>query len=350
VRESSGSPRGRERLADGGSAVSSGFSSGDHASLVTGLAILLSLVVGGVVGVTSGLLGIGGGVLMVPFLYFLMGATVWSGISVPLEHQAALAHATSLAVIVPAALSGLLEFRRMGVVPWRTILPLGGAAALAALIGARVAIALPTPVLKLAFGAFVLVSAYRLLRKRSVAERSAEERQRAGPEVGRAVSAGASPVESPGTRGESNPGARPSDGEVPLRIALPGGGAVGFLSALLGVGGGIIAIPILIRWARLGLNRIVPASLAIIAFAAPAGVLSYALAGGIQGLPPGSVGYVYLPSALAMIPGAALLAPVGARWNQRMGAEALRLTFGALLLVVGLQLVWANGPQVIRGF
>jgi len=314
---------------------------------VTGLAILLSLAVGGVVGVTSGLLGIGGGVLMVPFLYFLMGATVWSGISVPLEHQAALAHATSLAVIVPAAVSGLLEFRRMGVVPWRTVLPLGGAAALAALIGARVAIALPTPVLKLAFAAFVLVSAYRLLRRRSVAERGAEEGtaapgRRASLEAGQAVSAGASPVKSPG--------ARSSEGEVPLRIALPGGGAVGFLSALLGVGGGIVAIPILIRWARLGLSRIVPASLAIIAFAAPAGVLSYALAGGIPGLPPGSVGYVHLPSALAMIPGAALLAPVGARWNQRMGAEALRLTFGVLLLVVGLQLVWANGPQVIRGF
>jgi len=289
---------------------------------VTGIAILLSLAMGGIVGVTSGLLGIGGGILMVPFLYFLMGATVWSGIAVPVEHQAALAHATSLAVIVPAAYSGLLAFQRMGVVPWRTVLPLGAAASLAALVGARVAISLPTPFLKLAFGAFALVSGYRLLRRRSDVVRAPGDGREAG-------------------RGRS---------EVPLRIALPGGGAVGFLSALLGVGGGIVAIPILVRWARLELRRVVPASLAIIVFAAPAGVLSYALAGGIPGLPPGSVGYVHLPSALAMIPGAVLLAPLGARWNQRIGTGVLRLMFGSLLLVVGLQLVLANGAQVIRGF
>ena len=259
---------------------------------------------------------------MVPFLYFLMGATVWSGIAVPVEHQAALAHATSLAVIVPAASSGLLAFGRMGVVPWRTVLPLGAAASLAALVGARVAISLPTPVLKLAYGTFALVSAYRLLRRKSGADGASQD--------GREADGGQS--------------------VVPLRIALPGGGAVGFLSALLGVGGGIIAIPILIRWARLELRRVVPASLAIIVFAAPAGVLSYALAGGIPGLPPGSVGYVHLPSALAMIPGAVLLAPLGARWNQRIGTGALRLMFGGLLLVVGLQLFWVNGAQLIRGF
>ncbi|MEX0855999.1 MAG: sulfite exporter TauE/SafE family protein [Gemmatimonadota bacterium] len=278
-------------------------------------AFALSFLVGGVAGTASGLLGIGGGLLMVPFLYFLMGSSSWSGLAVPLEYQAALAHATSLAVIVPTALSGLVTFRRMGVVPWSTVLPLGAAAALTALLGARVAVELPTPFLKAAFGAFLLYSGARLLRR-------------------------APPTEDvPAT-----------EGGIGRRRAWVGGGAIGFLSALLGVGGGIVAVPILIHWARLELHRVVPASIAIIVFAAPAGVLSYSLAGaGIGGLPPGSFGYVHLPSALAMIPGAVLCAPLGARWNQRMARGTLRPLFAALLLVVGVQLVWVHGGPLLFG-
>ncbi len=280
---------------------------------MTLLAVAMALLVGAVVGVVSGLLGIGGGILMVPFLYLLMGSTAWSGLEVPVEHQAALAHATSLAVIVPAALSGLLAFRRMNLIPWGAILPLAVAAAFAALLGARVAIALPGPVLKLVFGLFLLASSRRLLRGREGPdEASAEERR------------------------------------VRWTVAVPGGGAVGLLSALLGIGGGIVAIPILIRWVGLELHRVVPTSIAIIAFAAPAGVLAYALAGPVPGLPGGAVGYVHLPSALAMAPGAALLAPVGARWNRRLGTRALRLALGALLLVFGVQLIWANTLLLVR--
>ena len=281
------------------------------------VAVVLSLLVGAVVGTASGLLGIGGGLLMVPFLYLLMGGAGWSGLDVPLEHQAALAHATSLAVIVPTAASGLLAFRREGVVSWNAVIPLGLAAALAALGGARVAVALPTAMLKLAFGVFALAMGMRLLR--------------------RARGGGPSAVGS----------------GRPMRWwgAVLGGGLVGFMSALLGVGGGVVAIPILLAWGGLDLHRVVPASIGIIVFAAPAGVLAYVLAGGgLDGMPPGSLGFVHLPAALAMIPGAVLMAPVGARLNQRMGTGALRVVFGVLLVVLGVQLAWENGVGPGLGF
>lgn len=277
-------------------------------------ALVLSLLVGAVAGMASGLLGIGGGLLMVPFLYFLMGSSGWSGLAIPLESQAALAHATSLAVIVPTAISGLIAFRRMGLVPWSTVLPLGGAAAVAALLGARVAIVLPTPTLKAVFGLFLLVSGIRLLRTQPLP----------GAAAGGGVSLGR-------TR------------------AVAGGGAVGFLSALLGVGGGVVAIPILLHWGKLELRRVVPASIAIILCAAPAGVLSYALAdASTAGLPASTIGYVHLTAALAMIPGAVAFAPLGARWNQRLGAR-IRPLFAILLLLVGTQLVWANGTRIFGG-
>jgi uncharacterized membrane protein YfcA len=94
---------------------------------------------------------------------------------------------------------------------------------------------------------------------------------------------------------------------------------------------------------------VVPASIAIILCAAPAGVLSYALAdASTAGLPASAIGYVHLTAALAMIPGAVAFAPLGARWNQRLGAR-IRPLFAILLLLVGTQLVWANGTRIFGG-
>lgn len=277
-------------------------------------ALALSLLVGAAAGTASGLLGIGGGLLMVPFLYFLMGSSGWSGLAIPLESQAAVAHATSLAVIVPTALSGLIAFRRMGLVPWSTVFPMGGAAAGAALVGARVAILLPTPALKAVFGGFLLLSGIRILQSTDLSKI-----ERAAP---------------------------PSFARA--RAGL-GGGAVGFLSALLGVGGGVVAVPILLQWGRLALDRVVPASIAIILFAAPAGVFSYALADASRaGLPEFTIGYVHLGAALSMIPGAVAFAPLGARLNRRLGT-GIRPLFAILLLLVGVQLVWSNGTRIFGG-
>lgn len=275
---------------------------------MTAASILACVLMGGIVGTASGLFGIGGGLLMVPFLYFLMSAG-WSGVAVPIEHQAALAHATSLAVIVPTAISGLLAFGRRVSLGWRTVVLLGGTAALTAFAGSAVAASLATEHLKTAFGALILVTGARMWLRRE---------------------------------GE----AAATEGEHELRwwAAVPAGGIVGFLSALLGVGGGVVAIPILIRWAKMDIRRVAPASIAIVLFAAPAGVLGYVLAGtGLEGMPAGAAGYTYLPAAAALAPGAVLLAPVGARWNQRMGSTGLRRSFAALLILVGTELVWSNG-------
>jgi len=279
---------------------------------VTASALLIGAVVGATAGLASGLLGIGGGLVMVPFLYGLMEGTNWSGVAVPTDYQAAVAHATSLAVIAPTAVSGLLAFRREGVVGWATVASLGPAAAAAALLGSRVAVSLPTPLLKTAFGLVILVTGFRMLRE-------------AAP---------------------SGPPARIGRSALTWWVALPAGATIGFLSALLGVGGGVVAIPILLRWARMDLRRVAPVSIAIMVLAAPAGVLGYAVAGqGLVGMPPASMGYVFLPAAAAMIPGAVALAPLGARWNQRLPTATVRRLFAVLLMVVGAELIWSNAIE-----
>lgn len=267
-------------------------------------------------GVVSGLLGIGGGVLMVPFIYFLMAGAEWSGLAVGSQYEAQFAHATSLALIVPAALSGLVAYAKKGVVSGSLILTLGSAAGGAAFLGAQLAVLLPSVLLKGAFGVFLLAMAWNLASAKR-AEASSER---------------------PGRR----------RGRMRWHAALAGGGMVGLMSVLLGVGGGIVAIPILLHWARMDLHRVVAASLGIITFAALAGTVGYAVAGrGVEGLPPLSVGFVHLPLFLAMLPGAVLLAPVGAAWNQRLPTSVLQRMFAVLLFVVGVRLVWLNGSELL---
>jgi uncharacterized protein len=252
----------------------------------------------------------------VPFLYLLMATPEWSGVDVADRHQAALAHATSLALIVPTAISGVVSYARRGLIDRSTVLTLGLASGVAAFVGARVAVLLPSEILKVAFALFLLAMGAHLARGR-----------RAGvPEVERQ----GVPV-----------------GSLRLGVALMGGALVGFLSAVLGVGGGIVAIPILIYWARMDLHRATAASLGVIVFAAIAGTASYAVAGqGVEGLPTNAIGYVHLTAFVAMLPGAILCAPLGVRLNRRLPTRALERIFAALLLLMGLRLLWTNVPAL----
>ncbi|HEY8470007.1 MAG TPA: sulfite exporter TauE/SafE family protein [Longimicrobiales bacterium] len=271
-----------------------------------GAEVVLGLAAAGlVVGFVAGLVGIGGGVLMVPLLYLFYGHPEWSGTGISPALEPAVAHATSLFVIMPTALLGVSTYRRAGLVPWRLVLPVALGATLGAVAGARIAMAVPGPILKLAFGVLVVASGVQL----AVGRRSAVERPwRAG-------------------RG------------LLLGIGL----LVGLISALLGVGGGVIAIPLLAHVVRLDLRRVTGVSLGVMAFASLAGTASYVIGGvGVEGLPPGSLGYVHLWAALPLLAGSLLSVGWGARVNQRLGVGRLRWVFGAVFLIIGIKLVVEN--------
>lgn len=262
-------------------------------------------VVGVAVGFLSGLVGIGGGVLIVPFLYFFYAHAAWSGVAVPSSMQATVAHATSLFIIVPTAVVGTMTYARAGLVAWRAATPIAAFSLAAAAAGAVLAARVPAEALKVAFGAFLVFTAVQLLVRRAGRRKGA------------------------------------------LRVSMPAaavtGVLVGLSSALLGVGGGLVAIPLLIHVMRLDMERIAATSLAIVAVAATAGTLTYMVSGqGAAGLPSGSIGYVHVFAALPMLPGAMLAARWGARANQRMDPRLLRRTFAVLLGVLGLHLVIGN--------
>ncbi len=120
---------------------------------MSGPTLYAALIVFGVLtGVASGLLGVGGGTLMVPFL------TLAAGLS---QHEA---EATSLLVILPTAIAGTLALRRRGVGNPGLAIRFGVIGSVGAVVGATVALALPASTLRIVFAAFVGVVGVRLVR------------------------------------------------------------------------------------------------------------------------------------------------------------------------------------------
>ncbi|CAN5801620.1 sulfite exporter TauE/SafE family protein [soil metagenome] len=272
-------------------------------------AIVVKFAVGLIAGLLSGLVGIGGGVLMVPFLYFFYDRPEWFGVAVPMDLRVVVAHATSLFVIVPTSVRGVVAFHGARLVEWRAVWPIGLASVFAAVIAARLALFFPPEILKFLFGTFLVVSGLRLAKRRPATE----------------------------------PGAEAAPLRLSWKVTVPIGITVGAFSALLGVGGGVVTIPLLMYVVRLDVRKIAATSIAIIAITATAGTLTYMAMGlGHPGLPVGSIGYVHAVVGVAMFVGAVLSVRSGAMLNQRLKPRMLNLVFAVLFVVIGIRLVVAS--------
>jgi uncharacterized protein len=277
---------------------------------------LLFIAIGLVVGLLSGLVGIGGGVLIVPFLYFFYDHAEIFGVVVDPASRVVLAHGTSLFVIMPTSLRGAIAYHRNNLVEWRAVWPIGIVSIGSAVLGTYLAMVLPDGLLKAGFGLLLIYSGVRLIQRRA---RVSE--------------------------------ATPRQPRLSLPFTVPTGGVVGLFSALLGVGGGIVSIPLLMGLIRLEMRKVAATSIGIITITAAAGTLAYMWSGyGQPGLPPWSLGYVHLSAGLAMFTGSALSVGWGARLNQRMKPRTLLLLFAFLFFTIGLRLVWTNFQHLTGAF
>ncbi len=250
---------------------------------------------GVVVGFLSGLLGIGGGAVIVPTLGLVFVAF---GFTPHLVMHLALG--TSLAAIVVATGSGAREHHAHGAVRAdvvRGVAPGVLAAGLAAGAVARVA---PVAFLKYFFLAFMLYVVAHIL-------------------FGRAPAAG-----------------RP----MPGRAGLFGVGAlIGGLSGLAGVGGAMISVPFMTAWG-VPFKSAIGTSAAIGFVVAISGTAGYVVAGLTEpSLPPWTLGYVYLPALLGISVTSALMAPVGARLAHRLPVALLKKAFALFLLALAVKLI-----------
>ncbi|MBE9505401.1 MAG: sulfite exporter TauE/SafE family protein [Chloroflexi bacterium] len=258
------------------------------------------VVTGAVVGFTAALLGVGGGFIMVPVMYWVM-----SGAGVPEDTALLTAFGTSLFVIIPTVASSAWRHHKCGAVVWKVSLVLGPCGLLGALASSTVAASLPGSVLKMGFGALVLVIALRM----SVTLSGASCEAQVCPE--------------------------------PPRVQLIVLGlAMGVVSGLTGLGGGALMVPALVLLFHFPMRRAVATSSAAIIFAAVGGIVGYIANGlGVPGRLPYSLGYVNLAVWLALIVLSIPMAQLGARTAHMVDARRLRLLFVVLMVYVGLRMM-----------
>jgi len=259
------------------------------------------IVIGIAVGFMGGFLGVGGGAIMIPLLHYW----AFPALHISPEVIVHLSFGTSLAIIIPTSLSSSWAHARAGNVNWRVVLLLAIPGILGSFLGSTLAAHLEGPLLKTLFGSLlVLLSAQMLLQKK-------------GPE-------------------ES--GKYPSPRSFPTLII---GLLVGIFSGFFALGGGVIAIPLMVRFLGIPIHRAVGISIAFVFFASLVGTGGYIFNGlGNPDLPRFALGYVHaLGWALAGIP-SIFLAQWGAQLAHKVRPLRLRRAFALLLMIVGIRMLF----------
>ncbi|MBD0427168.1 sulfite exporter TauE/SafE family protein [Aquisalinus flavus] len=263
--------------------------------------LLLGLAgVGLFAGFLAGLFGIGGGIVIVPALYAVFGL-----VGVPEEERIKAAVATSLATIIVTSLRSVTAHMKHGAVDMDLLKRWAPWIGLGAIVGAVAARFIPAEALTLIFALGALGVAIRrgLFRTREVPRASA-----------------LAPV----------PGG-------PVAAAL--GGGIGFLSSLMGIGGGVLGVIVLTAYGRTIHQAIATSAGFGLAIAVP-GTLGFIGAGwGITGLSPLSIGYVSLPAFALIAVMTFLTAPLGASLAHRLDKGLLNRVFAIYLGVTALLLL-----------
>lgn len=265
------------------------------------LFLFFYLALGLATGFVAGLLGVGGGLLMVPGLVWAFAQQGFSP-----EYNIHLALATSLAVIVPTSVSSLRTHHAHGAVDWVAVRRIAPGILAGTLIGSFVAARLPDAGLKIFFTVFLFYAATQMLL------------------------------------GFKPPASRQLPGWLGMSFA---GSAIGLVSSWVGIGGGTLSVPFL-TWCNTGLRRAIGTSSAIGLPIALAGSVGYIVSGlSIAGLPSASIGFLYLPALFGLALGSWLTAPFGARATHRLPVQRVKRIFAGLLYLLAVRMaygIWAG--------
>ncbi len=252
------------------------------------------VLVGAIAGLLAGLLGIGGGLILVPALLALLPL-----VGVGPAELMPMAIGSSLAAIVLTAAASTRAHAARGAVDWQLFRRLAPTVAIGALAAGAVASQLGSRALTVLFAGFALLLALRT----------------------------ALTTVATGTRAQ------------PPALAWAGfGSGIGLLSGLVGIGGGSLTVPLLLHYGQ-PITRAVATSAAVGLPIALCGSAGYIVAGWSHSLPAGSTGFVYWPAVVAITAASWLTAPVGARLAHRWPAARLRKLFAAFLAVIGVRLM-----------
>jgi uncharacterized membrane protein YfcA len=259
--------------------------------------VAMYVAVGVVAGIIAGLLGVGGGLVIVPIL----------AICFPLQgidptHVMHLALGTSLASIIFTSISSLMAHNHRGAVDWGIFRRIVPGVLLGTFLGALVAAYLSTDFLKGFFCIFLYTAATQMFFGKK-------------PKASR---------------------------ELPPAPGMFGvGSVIGVVSALVGIGGGSLSVPFFV-WCNVQAHRAIGTSAAIGLPIAIAGALGYILNNPhAEGLPAYSLGYIYLPALAGIVCASVCTAPLGAKLAHALPVDKLKRIFAIFLYAIATKMVWS---------
>ncbi len=259
------------------------------------------LLLGALVGFLAGLLGIGGGLVIVPVLLVLLPLTqVSDQVLMPMVLG------TSLAAILLTSISTLIAHHRSGNIPKKILPYILSGIGFGALVGSYFADTIPSHLLKLFFACFVILMSFQMW----LGAKKTEHTNRPLSQLPKAKLVGVSSI-------------------------------IGTLSSLLGIGGGVILVPYLTSVEKLDMRRTIGASASGGFVVASMGSLGYLWAGlhTKQLLPEWSLGYIYLPAFIGIICLSLFTAPLGVKVAKQLPVKVLKRCFSVLLFIVGTKIL-----------
>jgi uncharacterized protein len=260
--------------------------------------LIIELILLGIgTGFLAGLLGIGGGMIMVPFLTFIMSTR---GASPDLAIKMAIA--TSMATIIFTSISSVRAHHKRGAVRWDIVKGLAPGIVGGSLIASLGVFALlKGSWLALFFGLFVTFSATQMFLDKK------PKPTRQMPKAGGKLAAG---------------------------------GVIGFLSGLVGAGGGFISVPFM-SWCNVAIHNAVATSAALGFPIAVANAAGYVVSGwNVQNLPVGSFGYIWLPALAVIAITSVFMAPLGAKVAHSLDVKRLKRIFACVLYVLAAYMLY----------
>lgn len=256
---------------------------------------LIYLTLGAFVGLLAGLIGIGGGLIIVPALLYIFA----NYLSIPLELAMPAAIATSLCTILFTGMSSSIAHIKLGHLQKHTVTWCAIGISVGAVIGPQIASSMAADNLQAVFAILVLLIALQMIFIQPKA----------------------------------------SDTGISRSVLVLIGFGTGIISAFMGIGGGALMVPALV-WFKVDVKQAIGCAAfcgIVIAFF---GSVSFVHAGwNVSGLPNGAIGYIYFPAALGIVMTSVFTAKLGAKLSHQLNTKNLKMIFAGFLCLVSLRML-----------
>lgn len=260
------------------------------------LLLVLMLAIGGVAGIVAGLLGVGGGIVLVPAFYY-----TFSNLGYDSSQIMQICVATSLATIVVTSIRSVISHSKKGAVEWDVLRLWGAGIVVGAILGVLIAKEMKSETLMIVFGIIgILVGLYMAFGRND---------WRLGGEM-------------------------PS-GWVRILISP----IIGFLSVLMGIGGGSFGVPLMTLYG-ITIHRAVATAAGFGFIIALPSVVGFMLVGwDVSGKPPYTIGYVNIPAFIIIVMMTLVTAPIGVRIAHSLNPKPLKKIFAVFIMIMAINML-----------